>query len=91
MIIIESIVSEPLTINVKYTIRTGLEFNNMVQFVISTGDQFPSLLHCLPISTPERKFGCNSEQSWVTNKFLLLLFQNNAPEKSLVQAKTTKT
>ena len=58
----ESIVFESLTITVKCTIITGLEFKNMVQFVISAGDQFPSLLHCLPISTPERKLGCNSEQ-----------------------------
>ena len=91
MIIVEFIVSEPLTITVKYTIRTGLEFKNIVQFVISTGDQYPLLLHCLPISTPERKSGCNSEQSWVTNTFLLLVFQNSAPEKSLVQANTIKT
>ena len=82
----ESIVFESLTITVKYTIRTGLEFRNMVQFLISTGDQFPSSLHCLPMLTPERKLGCNSEQGWVTNKFVLLLIQNNAPEKSSAQA-----
>ena len=58
----ESIVFDSLPITVKYTIITGLESKNMVQFVMSTGDQFPSLLHCLPISTPERKLGCNSEQ-----------------------------
>ena len=83
---VESIICESLTITVKYTIITGLEFKNMVQFVISTGDQFPSLLHCLPIWTPERKLGCNSEQGWVTNKFVLLLIHNNAPEKSVTQA-----
>ena len=81
----ESIISESLTITVKYTIITGLESKNMVQFVISTGDQFPSLLHCLPISTPERKLGCSSEQGWVTNKLVLLFIQNNAPEKSVTQ------
>ena len=87
MMMAESTVSESLTIiTVKYTISTGLESINMVQFVISTGDQFPSLLHCLPISTPERKLGCNSEQRWVTNEFLLILFQNSAPENSLTQA-----
>ena len=59
---VESIVSKSLTITVKYTIRTGLEPINMVQFDISTGDQVPSLLHCLPIETPERKLGCNAEQ-----------------------------
>ena len=58
----ESIVFESLTVTVKYTNRTGLDFKNIVQFVISTADQLPSLLHCLPISTPERKLGCNSEQ-----------------------------
>ena len=62
MMVAESIMFESLTITVKYTIITGLEFKNMVQFVISTGDHFPSLLHCLPISTPERKLGCSSEQ-----------------------------
>ena len=82
----ESIVFESLTVTVKYTITTGLDFKNMVQFVISTGDQLPSLLHCLPISTPERKLGCNSEQGWVTNKFVLLLIQNNPSEESLAQA-----
>ena len=82
----ESIVFESLTITVKCTIITGLEFKNMVQFVISAGDQFPSLLHCLPISTPERKLECNSEQGWVTSKFVLLLLQNRASEKSLAQA-----
>ena len=45
----ESIVFESLTITVKYTTITGLEPKNMVQFVISTDDQLPSLLHCLPI------------------------------------------
>ena len=54
---------DPLIITVKCTIRTGLESINMVQLVISTGDQFPSLLHRLLISTPERKLGCNTEQS----------------------------
>ena len=61
MMTAEFLVFEPLTITVKCTIRTGLEFINMVQLVISTGDQFPSLLQCLLISTPERKLGCNSE------------------------------
>ena len=46
---VESTVFESLTITVKYTIITGLESKNMVQFVISTGDQLPSSLHCLPI------------------------------------------
>ena len=59
---VESTVSESLIITVKETIRTGLESINMVQFDISTGDQVPSLLQCLPIETPERKLGCNSEQ-----------------------------
>ena len=57
----ESIVFESLTITVKYTIITGLEFKNMVQLVILTGDQFPSSLHCRTISTPKRKLGCSSE------------------------------
>ena len=77
---------DSFTITVKYTIITGLEFKDMVQLVISTGDQFPSSLHFLPIWTPERNLGCNSEQGWVTNKFVLLLIQNKAPEKSLSQA-----
>ena len=85
IMVAESIIFESLTITVKYTIIIGLEFKNMVQFVMSTGDQFPSLLHCLPIWTPERKLGCNSEQGWVTNVFVLLLIQNKAPEKSLAQ------
>ena len=83
---VESIISESLTITVKYNIITGLAFKNMVQFVISTGDHFLSLLHCLPILTPERKLGCNSEQDWVTNEFVLLLIHNNAPAKSATQA-----
>ena len=58
----ESIVFESLTITVKCTTITGLEFKNIVQFVISTGDQLPSLLHRLTISTPERKLGCSAEQ-----------------------------
>ena len=58
----ESTAFESLTITVKYTIITGLEFKNMVQLVISTGDQLPSLLHCLSISTPKRKLGCSLEQ-----------------------------
>ena len=86
MTLIGSIVFELLTVTVKYTTMTGLEFINIVQFVISTGDQVPSLLQCLAMLTPERKLGCNVEQGWVTNKFLLLLFQKSAPEKSLTQA-----
>ena len=62
MMVAESIVFESLTITVKYTNITGLESKNMVQLVISTGDQFPSLLHCLPILMPKRKLGCSSEQ-----------------------------
>ena len=62
MIIAESILFESLTITVKYTTRTGLEFINIVQVVISTGDQVPSLLQRLAMLTPERKLGCNVEQ-----------------------------
>ena len=83
---VESIISELFIIIVKYTIITGLEFKNIVQFVISSGDHFPSLLHCLPMWTPERKLGCKSEQGWVINEFVLLFIHNNAPEKSVTQA-----
>ena len=49
MIMAESFMLDSFTITVKYTIITGLEFKDMVQLVISTGDQFPSSLHFLPI------------------------------------------
>jgi len=58
----ESIEFKLFIITAKCTTRTGLEFKNIVQAVISTDDQLPSLLHRLAISTPERKFGCNVEQ-----------------------------
>ena len=59
---VESIVLESLTATVKCTIMTGLEFINIVQFVISTVDQVPSLLQRLAMLTPERKFTCSAEQ-----------------------------
>ena len=62
MMTAEPILFESLTITVKYTTITGLEFMNIVQVVISTGDQVPSLLQCLSMLTPERKLGCNVEQ-----------------------------
>ena len=63
MMVAESIaVFESLTISVKCTVITGLESTNVVQFVISTGDQVPSLLQCLSMLTPERKLGCSLEQ-----------------------------
>ena len=62
MMLVGSIVLVLLTVTVKYTTMTGLEFINIVQFVISTGDQVPSLLQCLARLTPERKLGCNVEQ-----------------------------
>ena len=42
---------------------TGLESINIVQAAIFTGDHVPSLLQRLAILTPERKLGCNVEQS----------------------------
>ena len=62
MMVVGSIVFESLTVTVKYTTMTGLEFINIVQVVISTGDQVPSLLQRLAMLTPERKLGCNVEQ-----------------------------
>ena len=62
MTIVGSIVFELLTVTVKCTTMTGLEFINIVQAVISTGDQVPSLLQRLAMLTPERKLGCNVEQ-----------------------------
>ena len=62
MTVVECIVFESLTVTVKYTAMTGLEFINIVQVVISTGDQVPSLLQRLAMLTPERKLGCNVEQ-----------------------------
>ena len=62
MMIVGSTVLESLTVTVKCTTMTGLEFINMVQVVISTGVQAPSLLQRLAMLTPERKLGCNVEQ-----------------------------
>ena len=62
MMIVGSTVLESLTVTVKCTTMTGLEFINMVQAVISTGDQVPSVLQRLAMLTPERKLGCNVEQ-----------------------------
>ena len=61
MMVVESIVFELLTVSVKCTVITGLEPINVVQFVISTGDQFPLLLQRLSMLTPKRKLGCNLE------------------------------
>ena len=62
MTLVGSIALDLLTVTVKYTTMTGLEFINIVQAVISTGDQVPSLLQRLAMLTPERKLGCNVEQ-----------------------------
>ena len=61
--VVESIVFESLTATVKCIVMTGLESINIVQAIIFTGDHVPSLLQRLVIPTPERKLGCNVEQS----------------------------
>ena len=62
MMVVESTVFESITVTVKCTIMTGLEFINIVQVDISTVDQAPSLLQRLAMLTPERKLGCKAEQ-----------------------------
>jgi len=61
MVVAESIVLESLKATVKCTAMTGLESIDIVQAVISTGDQVPSLLQRLVMLTPERKLGFSAE------------------------------